>query len=360
MRTRSSLVLSLLLLAAGLLAALCLAGCGSVGGGTATDKAASVFELDSTKAIDVKVGAKGAGGVVGSGTGKAAIWVHGGAAPDGNWKLTPIAKAPAGVKGILVPGMYVDTAGAEPSGTCSIGFLYPADLPEGATVVKYADDGKSWTAVPSVIVTASASRIVVAEVDGFSAYGLGDGGAGAGAGAGTDNGSGSGPQVDWTMKVIGSETQEAEGWKFTYDLDFFASGGGVGQGGTYKGHGTIVMVGAYDKTFGGIIKGLGDIKATARDDSLTFTVVDAPLADLLTGNDVNSDDGVLRGSGIFRGRTEGTFAISATGPNVAGKYDDTANGDSPIPFKIEFAGEDAKVEIDKMGIFGGKVLRTEK
>ena len=283
-----------------------------------------------------------------------------GAAPEATWKVTPITKAPEGAKGILVPGVYVDTAGAEPSGTCSVGFLLPGPLPKGATVVKYAEDGSSWTAVPSVVVTASASQIVVAEVDGFSAYGLGDGGdASAGGGTAAGNNAG-GKQVDWTVKVIGSETQEAQGWKFQYDLDFFASGGGVGQGGTYRGHGQVVMLGKYDETLGGIIKGLGDIKATARDDNLSFTVCDAPLADLLTDNDVNTEDGVLRGSGIFHGKTEGTLAISATGPTVSGKVDKTANGDSPVPFTVEIAGEDVKIEIEKMGIFGGKILRTEK
>lgn len=353
---------SLVVVAALLLAFVLLGGCGSGGGSSAggekqAEKAASVFALDKAGTKDVKVGAKGAGAVVASGDGKAAIWVRGGSAPEGTWKVTPIEKAPEGVTGVLVPGVYVDTAGAEPSGTCSVGFLIPGALPAGATVVKYSDDGKSYKAVPSVVVTASGSPIVVAQVDGFSAYGLGDG-----AGTGGDSGNQASPkQVDWTIKVIGTENQEAEGWKFTYDLDFFASGGGVGQGGTYKGHGTIVMVGKYDKTMAGIIKGLGDIKATARDDNLTFTIVDAPLTDLLTGTtDVNTEDGVLRGSGIFHGKTEGTLAISAKGPNVSGKVDKDASGDSPLPFTIEIAGEDVKVEIENMGIFGGKILRTEK
>lgn len=359
MRSKPLVILGVSLVA---VSVLLLAGCTPGGGGSGGDAAASAFSLDDGRAIDVRVGAKGAGGVLGSGTGKAAIWVHGGVAPDATWKLTPITKAPEGVKGILVPGVYVDTAGAEPSGTCSVGFLLPGTLPEGATVVKYAADGKSWTPVPSVVVTASASRIVVAEVDGFSAYGLGDGGSSTGAGAGSNanSNSGSGKQVDWTVKVIGTETQENQGLKLTYDLDFFASGGGVGQGGTYKGHGQIVMVGKYDETLGGIVKALGDIKATARDDNLSFTICDAPLADLLTGNEVNTEDGVLRGSGIFQGKTQGTLALSATGPNAKGQVDKTTNGDSPLPFKIECIGEDVKVEIANMGIFGGKVLRTEK
>jgi hypothetical protein len=356
MRPKSSFVLSAMLLAV----SVSLAGCAAAGGGSASGKAASAFALDTAKTVDVHVGPKGAGTVLGTGSGKAAIWVRGGAAPEATWKVTPIAKAPEGSKGILVPGVYVDTAGAKPTGTCSVGFLLPGPLPKGATVVKYAEDGSSWTPVPSVIVTASASRIVVAEVDGFSAYGLGDGGDGAAGGGAAAGGAASGKQVDWTIKVVGDETQEAQGWKFKYDLDLFASGGGVGQGGTYRGHGQVVMVGTYDKTLGGIIKSLGDIKATARDDSLSFTVCDAPLADLLTGNSVDSEDGVLRGSGIFHGKTQGTLAISATGPTASGKVDKTANGDSPVPFTIEIAGEDVKVEIANMGIFGGKILRTEK
>ena len=201
---------------------------------------------------------------------------------------------------------------------------------------------------------------MVAEVDGFSAYGLGDGGdASAGGGTAAGNNAG-GKQVDWTVKVIGTETQEDQGLKLTYDLDFFASGGGVGQGGHYKGHGQIVMVGKYDESLGGIVKALGDIKATARDDNLSFTVCDASLANLLTGNDAGNEDGVLRGSGIFHGKAEGTLALSATGPTASGKVDKTANGDSPLPFTIEIAGEDAKIEVANMGIFGGKILRTEK
>jgi hypothetical protein len=357
MRSKSSVVLGALALVVSVL----LAGCAAGGGGSASGRAASVFAFDTAKTVDVHVGAKGAGTVLDTGNGKAAIWVRGGAAPEATWKVTPIAKAPEGAKGILVPGVYVDTAGAEPSGTCSVGFLLPGSLPKGATVVKYAEDGSSWTPVPSVIVTVSASQIVVAEVDGFSAYGLGDGGDGAsGGGTAAGGDAASGKQVDWTIKVIGGETQKAQGWQFQYDLDFFASGGGVGQGGTYRGHGQVVMVGKYDETLGGIIKGLGDIKATARDDNLSFTICDAPLADLLTGQDVNSEDGVLRGSGIFHGKTQGKITISATGPNVSGKVDKTANGDSPVPFTVEIAGADVKVEIENMGIFGGKILRTEK
>lgn len=369
MRAKWSVIPMMLLL----VASMTLAGCGggsssgsssgSPGGSSASEKAASVFDLADDKAVDVQVGAKGAGAVVASGEGKAAIWVHGGAAPEATWKVTPIASAPEGVPGVLVPGVYIDTAGAEPTGPCSVGFLYPGTLPAGATVIKYAEDGSSFEVVPSVVVTASGSPIVVAEVDGFSAYGLGDG-TGAGGGGGSsdaDSNNSSGKQLDWTIKVIGSETQDAQGWKFQYDLDFFASGGsGVTKAGNYKGHGQIVMVGSYDETLGGIVKGLGDIKATARDDNLTFAVVDAPLADLLTGNSVESEDGVLRGSGMFRGKTQGTLGISATGPNVSGKVDKTANGDSPVPFTIEVAGGDVKVEVKNMGIFGGKILQTEK
>ena len=48
-------------------------------------------------------------------------------------------------------------------------------------------------------------------------------------------------------------------------------------------------------------------------------------------------------------------------PNVQGQYDkNNVQGADAVPFRIEVAGEDVKIYIDKVGIFPGKILRTTK
>ncbi len=341
-----------------LVAVLSLAGCGGKdgGGSSAGSKAAeetSVFALDTGATTEMKITDAGGGVAVDSTGGKAAVWAPPGAADGATWKVTPITEAPAGVEGIVVPGVYVDVAGTEPAKPCSVGFAIAGPAPTGATVVKYAEDGKSWEVVPSVVTTQGATTLVTAQVDGFSAYGLGDADQ-----ARIDAARARGKDVDWTIKVVGTETQENQGWTFTYDLDLFASGGDVAQGGIYKGYATLTVDGKYSENFGGIVQGLGDIKASARDDALTFIIIDEPLADLLTGAPVG--DPIIAGAGVMKGKGMGSLNISATGPNASGQVNDDVTGDSPVAFKIEVKGEDVQVEIDNVGIFPGKILRTEK
>jgi len=341
-----------------LVAALVLAGCGGGGdkAGSAGEKgeaAQSAFELDSAAEVSMAITEKGGGVAVDSPGGKAAVWAPPGAADGATWKVTPIASAPQGVEDILIPGVYVDVAGKEPSAPCSVGFAIQGAAPAGATVVKYADDGKSWEVVPSVVTTDGATTLVRAQVEGFSAYGLGDADQTL-----RDRAKANGKQSDWTIKVVGSETQEAEGWTFVYDLDMFASGAGIDKGGVYTGYATLTVTGKFDESFGGIVQGLGDIKASARDDALKFVIADEPLADLLTGAPVG--DPYVGGVGLMNGKGMGSLNISATGPTASGSYSDDVTGDSPMRFKIEIKGEDVQVEIDKVGIFPGKILRTEK
>lgn len=325
---------------------------GSLAGGK-SEQAASVFELDSAAEASMEITEKGGGVAVDSPGGKAAVWAPPGAADGATWKVTPISSAPEGVEGIIVPGVYVDVAGKEPSAPCSVGFAIQGAAPAGATVVKYAEDGKSWEVVPSVVTTDGATTLVRAQVEGFSAYGLGDADQTL-----IDRAKANGKQSDWTIKVVGSETQEAEGWTFVYDLDMFASGAGIDKGGLYTGYATLTVTGKFDETFGGIVQGLGDIKASARDDALRFVIADEPLADLLTGAPVG--DPYVGGVGLMNGKGMGQLNISATGPTASGSHSDTVSGDSPVRFKIEIKGEDVQVEIDKVGIFPGKILRTEK
>ncbi len=57
----------------------------------------------------------------------------------------------------------------------------------------------------------------------------------------------------------------------------------------------------------------------------------------------------------------GSLDIAAIGPTVSGKYDkNNAKGSGSVPFTITVKGEDVQIEIPKVGIFPGKILRTGK
>jgi hypothetical protein len=318
----------------------------------------SAFEL-AEGAKDLVITAEGGGAGVSTGAAYAAVSVPAGAAEAGvTWKVTPLAVAPAGVEKPLCPGIYVDVAGSEPTTWCAVGFSIPGTASPDATIVKLADDGTVAEIIPTDRMEYGGRTFLTAYVDAFSPYTTAEEDAAARDQAFQERAEKWGKQVDWTIKVAGSETKEVQGWKFTYELDMFASGGGVGMGGIYTGHALISMTGKYEESLG-VVQGLGDVSGGARDQALTFYMIDGALADLLTGETV---EGMPCARGYIRGEGYGNLNIYATAPTAKGEYHSgPVSGAEPMEFDLKVTtGEDVQVEIADIGIFPGKILRTTK
>lgn len=337
-------------------------GTGSTGGTSASGEAASglpeALSGDTAAAADLAVTAEGSGAAVANGSGRAAVYVPAGAAPEGStWTVTPLTEAPAGVPDALTPGVYVSTNGADPTDWCTIGFSILGTVSPDATIVKLADDGTVAEVIPTAVVEYNGLTLLTAYVDGFSAYTTAEEDAAARDKAFVDRAQARGQEVDWTIKVVGSETQEDTGWTFNYDFDLFASGGDVGMGGKYTGYANMILTGTYEGPES-IVSSFGTISGSQRDDGLTFAIVDAPLASLLTGESI--EDPIVTGSGIMRGTGFGSFSATAVGPDMQGHVEETSEAAGPIPFTIKIVGEDVQLEIENVGIFPGKILRTTK
>jgi len=327
-------------------------------GGSATAELPEALTPVQADAKDLTITADGGGAGVSTGDAYVAVSVPAGAAGAGTWRVTPLAEAPAGVAKPLCPGVYVDTAGNDPTDWCAIGFSLPGTVSENATIVKLANDGSVAEVVATTRMDYGERTFLTAYVDGFSAYTTSEEDAAARDKAFVDQEQAKGKDVDWTIKVIGQETQENQGWTFIYDLDIFASGGGVGMGGVYKGTCLLSMTGKYEEDLG-IVSGLGDISGGIRDDSFEFVVIDYQLADLLTGQSVGEP--TTCSSGYISGEGFGNLNIYATGPTVSGEYHSgPVSGSDPMGFDMLITGEDVQVEIKNVGIFPGKILRTTK
>lgn len=314
------------------------------------------FAVDEAGAADLAVTAEGGGAAVSMGDAKAAVWVPAGAAPEGaEWSIAPLAETPAGVEKPLAAGVWVDTAGNEPTDWCSIGFSIPGSAPN-AVIVKLADDGTVAEFVPTTRYEQDGVTLLSAYVESFSAYvpteaQAKDEKAIADAWA-------KGHTVDWTIKVTGTETQNVEGWTFEYELDLFASGGsgGIGMGGPFKGHANLWLKGHYDAPADMPFFAFGDIDASGRDDNLQFLVFEHRLASLLTGD---PEPDAITGHGTMNLTGPAELGIVVAGPGVVGGDTRTATGTTPMPFTLVISGEDVQVEIPNVGIFPGKILRTE-
>jgi hypothetical protein len=357
------------LAALALVVATALVGCGgggAAGAGPSTSGAPSApaatapagFELDSGNSAELTVKSTGSGAAVPTGEATAAVYVPAGAAADGAvWTITPLVKAPSGVKKPLTPGVYVDTSKARPSKPCLIGFMLPGKAPKNATIVKISEDGASTQIIPTARLTRDGHTLLTAAVDGFSSYTTSEEEKAAVDKAFVERAKARGKEVDFTIKVSGSETQKVEGWTFDYDFDMFASGGGVDVGGPYKGYATLAIKGNY-KGPASIVKSYGKISGVGRDSSLQFNIIDVALTDLLTGASVEAPVG---GQGKMNMKGMASLNMAASGPTASAKYSKhNIEGSDPVPFDIRIKGDDVQVEIPNVGIFPGKILRTTK
>ena len=334
-------------------------GGGEESASTPSDEPSSDLKVDSTATVELAVTTEGGGAGVATGDAYAAVYVPAGAAGDGAiWEITPLAEPPAGVEYPLCPGVYVDTHGEAPTGWCSIGFSLPGEASPNATIVKLAEDGTVAEVVATSRLDYGGRTFLTAYVDGFSPYTTAEEDQAARDAAWVEQAQAKGQMPDWTIKVVGSETKDISGWSFVYELDMFASGGGIGQGGTYTGHAMMDVVGEYTDTMGvPYYQTTGSINAFGRDQALTFTMIDPPLASLLTGagGDMPFAEGVMNLEGM------GDLNLSAEG--VQGEKADVSEQDIQSTDAVEFTltvttFEDVQVEIADVGIFPGKILRT--
>ena len=358
---RSRLLTTFLVLALLLGTVACDGGGGDEGGGeTATTDTPDGFVADDESAVELAVTADGGGAGVSTGDAYAAVFVPAGAAEDGaTWTVTPLTEAPEGVEYPLCPGVYVDTQGDDPTDWCSIGFSLPGEASPNATIVRLADDGTVAEVVATSRMDYGGRTFLTADVQGFSPYTTAEEDQEARDQAWTEQAKKKGQTPDWTIKVIGTETQENQGWTFDYELDMFASGGGMGKGGTYKGHAMLDMTGTYDDAgaTSPFFTTTGAVNAIGRDQALTFQMIDSDLANLLTGG----DDVMPCATGVMNLEGMGDLNIEAFG--VQGEHGQVGEQDVQTAGGVAFTlkvttFEDVQVEIENVGIFPGKILRT--
>lgn len=338
---------------------LCATGCKG-GGATDGDSGGTSGALDAENAVELAITADGGGAGVPTGDAYAAVYVPPGAAEDGaTWTVTPLADMPEGVPTALCPGIEVDTAGAEPTDWCTIGFSLPTTASPDATIVKLAEDGTVAEVIATSRMDYGGRTFLTADVQGFSPYTTAEEDQEARDQAWTEQAKKKGQTPDWTLKVIGTETQENQGWTFNFELDMFASGGGMGKGGTYKGHAMLDMTGTYDDAgaTSPFFTTTGEVNAIGRDQNLTFSMIDSNLASLLTG----SEDVMPCATGVMNLEGMGDLNIEAFG--IQGEHGQVGQQDMQttdgVPFTLKVTTfEDVQVEIENVGIFPGKILRT--
>ena len=354
---RSRAFMTVVALALVLVASGCSGGDGA--GPTSDGDLPPALEVDTEAAVELAVTAEGGGAGVATGDAYAAVYVPPGAADAGaTWNVTPLTEAPAGVEYPLCPGVYVDTQGKDPTDWCSIGFSLPGEASPNATIVRLADDGTVAEVVATSRMDYGGRTFLTAYVQGFSPYTTAEEDQAARDAAWVEQAQAKGQTPDWTIKVIGSESKDISGWSFVYELDMFASGGGIGKGGTYKGTAMMDVVGEYKDTAGvPFYTTTGNINAIGRDQALTFQMIDSDLASLLTGEDA----GMPCAQGVMNLEGMGDLSISAEGAQgEKGQVDEQdVQSTDPVTFTLKVTTfEDVQVEIEDVGIFPGKILRT--
>lgn len=374
---------SRLLFAALLAAAVALAGCtppatpgpaatasanGSAAGaspGTSATASASTpsgLDLDEAAGADLLVTADGGRVAVRSGDWTALVAVPRGAAADGaRWRVVPLRAAPDGIPDALGPGVYVDEAGQPPTGDCVIAFTTTGAADPDAAIYRLAEDGASAELVATDRRQTDAGTILMAEVSGFSSYGVGTATKAARAKAKQQRKKQQ--QGHYVISVHDKVTFTVQDWKFRASLDMNLAGGGATHGGSYKGVATLVFTGKYTKNLGGVIQGLGNIKWSGKGSTTALLFGDlGPLGPLLPLDDqdlpylMEMDD--VGGYGSFVIKGSGSLNMLAKAP--AGTY--RAPGipvkdGVKMPFRISVSGENVTVEIANLGEFSGHLTK---
>ena len=316
------------------------------------------LDLDRSAAAALAIGADGGRVAVTSGTWTAIVAVPAGAAAAGaTWSVVPLRTAPVGVPEALAPGVYVDEAGQPPTGDCLIAFATPGKADPDATIVKLSADGTSAELVATERRQTASRTILLAEVSGFSSYGVGKGSA-----AARDQAKKNRKQQKpshYVISVHDKASFDVGDWKFSARLDLDLAGTSPGLAGNYKGNATLLITGKYNKTLGGVIKSIGDITVKGKGGAEAY-LVGGDLAPLVPLDDADlpylMDE--VDGVGSFTIKSSGSLDMLAKAPAGTYKAPGTKvkNG-VRMPYLINLNGTKVTVEIANLGEFSGNLVK---
>lgn len=314
-------------------------------------------DLDAAATVPLAIGADGGKAAVALGEWTAVVSVPGGSAPAGaNWTLTPLRTAPNGVADALTPGIYVDQAGQAPTGDCLIVFAVKGKPHADASIVKLTADGSAAEVVATVRQETKGGTLLLAEVTGFSTYGV----AKASAEARKTAKQNRAKQAKKLYAISVHDTVKFTklDWKFEFTLDLNLAGGSANSSGSYTGNATLSVTGKYTKDLGGVIKSKGTVKGSAKGTGAAF-LVDLPLAPLPPlADDFPYLMEEPSGTGTLALASSGSLSISADTPQGPASVPVIkANGKDVVPYRIKVEGTNVTVEIANIGEFSGHLVK---
>jgi len=311
--------------------------------------------LDRAAAVPLAIGTDGGRAAVTSGEWTAMVAVPSGAAAAGTtWSLLPLRLAPAVIPDALAPGVYVDDAGSPPTGDCLIAFRAAGKADPDATIFRLSADGTSAELVATDRQQGDASTILIAEVSGFSSYGVGKGSAAARDKAKREHNKQK--KSHYVISVHDKVSFAVQDWKFSATLDMNLAGGGSTLGGNYKGPATLLFTGKYNKVLGGIVRGLGKIHWEGK--GATTASLFGDLAPLVPLDDSDLPYQMEDVSGFGSFTIKGAGALDALARAPAGTYKAPGipvKGGVKMPFRINVTGAKVTVEIANLGEFSGNL-----
>ena len=250
--------------------------------------------------------------------------------------------------------MYVDEAGHPPTGDCLIAFRIRGQGGPGRHHLPAAADGTSSEVVATDRQEGEKSTLLLAEVSGFSSYGVGKGSAAARDKARRERKKQQ--KSHYAISVHDKVSFEVQDWKFSATLDMNLAGAGSTSGGNYKGPATLVFTGKYNKVLGGIVQGIGKINWKGKGNATAYLYGDlAPLVPL-DDNDLPYRMEDVSGFGSFT--IKGAGALDALARAPAGTYKAPGipvKDGVKMPFRINVTGGKVTVEIANLGEFSGNL-----
>jgi hypothetical protein len=314
------------------------------------------IDLDSAAAKPLLVGPDGGHVLLSSGDWTVVVSVPRGAVPAGtNWTVAPLRTAPSGIPDALAPGIYVDEAGQAPAVDCMVAFATLGAAHPDATIVKLSEDGLSSQVVASQRQDTKAGTVLVAEVSGFSGYGVGKAPAAARKTASDQRKKKGG--APYAISVHDTVKFNVEDWKFQFTLDMNLAGGSGDGTGTYTGNTTLAFSGNYAKDLAGVIKGLGKVSGSAKGSANAFLFDSTdPLMPLLDDFPYQMDD--PSGYGSVTVASSGGLSMLAKAPaGTVTVPTIKAKKNLIVPFRIKVDGTKVTVEISKIGEFSGDLVK---
>jgi len=290
------------------------------------------------------------------GTATAAVRCPPGAVPaDAGWRLIALASAPTSVKNALAPGVWVDTAGAEPSGPCEIGFALAGTVPTNATIV-HLDAAGGSTIVATQRLEAGDRTVLWAPVDGFTGFTVTTAGAKA-LGAAGDKATNAKrkqpkpPKSTKSIEVKGTFVDTYESYRFIYTLTLSMS---AAQGSwTFRGTAKLSFKTEVDESFDGPLTGDYKLTGEMTDSKAILEFPDSEMLAALVGNPTPEPQVA---SGYLIGPGKGALSAKIAGPGgLSGSTKLDTSGDVMLDIKAVIVGDVVTVTIQNKLTFKGKL-----